>query len=282
MPIVDSHQHFWDHAKGAHASPAGEDTRLNRSFLADDLAPLLAESGVVQTVLVQAYPSLEETRWLLEVADAAPFVAGVVAWADLTAPDVGEQLAGLAANPRVKGIRAWVQDEADSAWLLREDVERGLSAVEEQGLACDLLIRPRHMTSVPEAARRHPGVRFVVNHMAKPFIAAGQREPWGTLMRAIAACPNVWCKVSGLVTEDDPSNVQVAHAKPFVEEVVRLFGFERIMFGSDWPLSTPAASYARVLDHALACIGPAGEAQRQRFLAGNARHVYRLADPDEE
>lgn len=276
MQIIDSHHHLLDHAKRKYAFAADDDAGLGRDFLAADLAPILGECGVSQTVLVQAHPSLEEARWLLEVAEATSFIGGVVAWVDLAAVDVGEQLDALTASPWLKGVRADVQDEPDSAWLLRSDVDRGLSAVEERGLVCDLLIRPRHLRSVPEAARRHPNLRFVIDHMAKPFIAAGQREPWGTLMKDIAACANVWCKVSGLVTEDDPANVQVAHARPFVDEVVRLFGFERIMFGSDWPICTRVAGYAQVLEQALASIGPASDAQRQRFLADNARDVYRL------
>ncbi len=277
--IVDSHQHFWDLSLRTYGFITEATPALAHDFLPADLAPLMAEAGVTQTVLVQAHHSIEEGEWLLSLTGDAPWVGGVVAWVDLAAADVGEQLDRLAAHPKMKGVRHLVENEDDNAWLLRPDVGNGLAAVAERGLSYDVVVRPRHMRSVPEIARRHPDLRIVVDHIAKPRIAAGEREPWGTYMRAIAACPNVWCKVSGLVTEDDPANVQVAHMKPFVDAVVRLFGFERLLFGSDWPVSTMVADYARVLEVTRECVAPASDAQLRLLLADNARDFYRLGPP---
>lgn len=276
--IVDSHQYFWDLGLREYGFITEATPALARDFLPADLAPLMAGTGVTQTVLVQAHPSIEEGEWLLSLADDAPWVGGVVAWVDLASADVGAQLDRLA-HPMLKGVSHLVENEDDTAWLLRPDVDRGLAAVAERGLSYDVVVRPRHMRAIPEMARRHPDLRIVVDHIAKPRIAAGEREPWGTYMRAIAACPNVWCKMSGLVTEDDPANVRAAHIKPFVDAVVRMLGFERLMFGSDWPVCTTVADYSRVLEVARECVAPASDAQLRLFLADNARAFYRMAPP---
>ena len=164
----------------------------------------------------------------------------------------------------------------DDYWILRQDVANGLELLEEKNLTFDFLVRPRHLPAIPKIASAYPKARFVIDHMAKPLIAAGQREPWGTLMKAIAKNENVYIKVSGLVSEDDPNNIQVAHSKPFVDEVVRLFGFNRIMYGSDWPVSSVNLSYSEVLEYAIGCLGEISNDQKKAFFYENARNFYKI------
>jgi L-fuconolactonase len=274
--VIDSHQHFWDLSRfDYYWMPPGPNV-LKRSYLPADMQPLLRHNGVDETVLVQAHQSLAEAGFLQELADANPFIAGVVAWADLTAPDVGRVLERLARHPKVVGIRHIVEDERDDDWLLRPDAVRGLRELARTRLAYDVLVKPRHMKSVPRLAEQVPDLRMVVDHIAKPFIRERRTEPWATDMAAIASIPGVYCKVSGLVTEADHARWTVEDLKPYVHRVVDLFGYERLMFGSDWPVCLLAGSYTRVFRAALAAIGLVSADDRAKFLGRNARAFYRL------
>ena len=228
--IVDSHQHFWDPALAHYPWMTGA---LHRRYGPDDLEPLLRENGVAGSIVVQARHSLDETRDLLAIAKATPFVLGVVGWLDLTA-DVDGQLRDLEA-PLV-GVRHQVHDEPDPAWLLRDDVQRGLGAVGAAGITYDLLVRSRELPAAIETVRRHPEVKFVLDHVAKrsPDDAA-----WSRGVSTLAEFPNVACKLSGLFTEHDPAGT--------VELALGWFGPERCMFGSDWPVSTVAVPYGETL-----------------------------------
>jgi len=224
--IVDSHQHFWDPARADYPWMTDE---LRRRYGPEDLEPLLREHGVTGTVVVQARHSLDETRELLAIAAANPFVLGVVGWVDLTG-DVGAQLDGLA------GVRHQAEDEPDPRWLLREDVQRGIAAVGEAGLVFDLLVREPQLPAAFETARRHPGTKFVLDHVGKrPRTDRG----WAKGVAALAGLPNVSCKLSGLFTEHDPAGT--------VELALDWFGADRCMFGSDWPVSTLAADYGETI-----------------------------------
>jgi L-fuconolactonase len=240
--IVDAHQHFWDPSRADYPWMTGEAAALRRRYGPEDLAPLLAEHGVDGTVVVQARASLDETRELLELAAATPFVLGVVGWVDLAAPDVAEVLAGL--GDGLVGVRHQVHDEPDPAWLLREDVQRGLAAVSAAGLAYDLLVRRRELPAAVETARRLPELRFVLDHVAKPPLRDGDLDAWATGVEALAACPNVTCKLSGLFTEAQPGT----DLAPIVERALDWFGPERCMSGSDWPVCTLATDYGATLD----------------------------------
>lgn len=248
--IVDSHQHFWDPALAHY--PWMTDS-LRRPYGPEDLEPLLSENGVDGTIAVQARHSLDESRELLAIAEETPFVLGVVGWLDLTG-DVAGQLAELQA-PLV-GVRHQVHDEPDPAWLLRDDVQRGLGKLGAAGIAFDLLVRSRELPSAIETVRRHPEVRFVVDHVAKrpPDDAA-----WSEGMATLAAFSNVTCKLSGLFTEHDPAGT--------VQLALGWFGPERCMFGSDWPVSTLATSYGET----LALVGDDPD-----VLAGTAIRTYGL------
>jgi len=265
--IVDAHQHFWDPARADYPWMVGEAAPLRRRFGPEDLSPLLDKHGVSGTVVVQARASLDETRELLELAAATPFVLGVVGWVDLTDPGVARVLAGLE-GPLV-GVRHQVHDEPDPQWLLRADVQRGLAAAGEAGLAYDLLVRTAELPAAAETARRYPEVRFVLDHVAKPPLRSGDLGAWADGVAALADLPNVTCKLSGLFTEAEPGT----ELAPIVERALRWFGAERCMFGSDWPVCLLAADYGGALELVRSAVG-AGD--RDAVLAQTAIRTYRL------
>jgi L-fuconolactonase len=256
--IIDAHHHFWDPAAADYPWMTDEMAPLRRRFGPEDLEPLLRRHGVDGTVVVQARQSLDETRELLAVAAVTPFVLGVVGWIDL-AGDVARQLAAL--DGALVGVRHLVHDEADAEWLLRDDVQRGLATIGEAGLVYDLLVRVRELPAAIETVRRHQGVRFVLDHVAKAPRDAADHARWERLVCELSELPNVSCKISGLFTESDPRGT--------AERALRWFGPKRCMFGSDWPVSTLAADYA----DALAVVGDDAE-----VLGGTAIDVYGL-DP---
>ncbi|WP_338702756.1 amidohydrolase family protein [Streptomyces sp. Q6] len=272
--IVDAHHHVWDLSvrdqdwiTGAELAP------IRRDFTIDDLAPEARAAGVTATVLVQTVTVAEETPELLALAGRSDLVAGVVGWTDLTRPDVSDTLAALRRLPggeHLVGIRHQVQGEPDPAWLRRPDVRHGLTAVAGAGLAYDLVVLPHQLPACVEAARDHPGLTFVLDHAGKPPIAAGEREPWATHLRALAALPNTVCKLSGLVTEADRRHWTVDALRPYADTVLDAFGPERVLFGSDWPVCTLAATYAEVVDAAREVTGGIDP----DVFAGTARRVY--------
>jgi len=281
--IIDAHHHLWDPGARRHAwldpLPA-----LRRPFTVEEFTGLAAARGVTGSVLVQVLPSAAETAEFLALAGAGTLVAGVVGWADLTAPDVADQVARLRALPggdRLAGIRHLVQDEPDRDWLDRPDVRRGLRALGQAGLVYDLLVRPGQLPAAIRAARDVAGVRFVLDHGGKPEIARGRLEPWGSLVAELARQPNVACKLSGLVTEAGPrwsmARWSAARIGPYAGRLIEAFGPDRLMFGSDWPVCTLAASYGAVLDLAVALLsGRLGSAGMEAVLGGNAVRIYGL------
>jgi L-fuconolactonase len=279
--IIDAHHHLWDPGTRRHAW-LGALPALRRPFTLEEFTGLAAAHGVTGSVLVQVLPSAAETAEFLAVAAARTVVAGVVGWADLTAPDVADRVARLRGRPggdRLAGIRHLVQDETEPDWLGRPDVRRGLRTLGEAGLVYDLLIRPAQLPAAIRVARDLPGVHFVLDHGAKPDIARGQQEPWGTLVAELAAQPNVSCKLSGLVTEAGP-RWSAARIGPYADRLIDWFGPDRLMFGSDWPVCTLAASYGEVLDLAVTLLsGRLGSAEVDAVLAGNAARIYGLGAP---
>jgi L-fuconolactonase len=229
--VIDAHQHFWDPGRAEY--PWMTDGPLKRRYAPADLEPLLHEHGVSGTVVVQARQDLAETRELLALAEQTPFLLGVVGWVDLTG-DVQAQLAAL--DGPLVGVRHLVEDERDPSWLLREDVQRGVAAVGDAGLVYDLLVKTPQLPSAVETARRHPAVRFVLDHVAK---RPRDDHAWRTGVTALAALPNVACKISGLFTEHDPLGTAAL--------ALDWFGPERCMFGSDWPVCTLAVGYGETL-----------------------------------
>jgi L-fuconolactonase len=279
VTAVDAHHHFWDPATADYPWLTDDLAAIRRAFGPADLAPLLAESGIDLTVLVQTRATLDETREFLATAAAHPFIAGVVGWIDLTGASIRDDLASLRAGPggdRLVGIRHQVHDEPDPAWLARADVRRGLREVASAGLVYDLLVRARELPAAIDAAVALPELRFVLDHAAKPAIVSHVREPWSKLIRHLAGLANVSCKLSGLVTEADWATWQPDELRPYVETVLEAFGPSRLMFGSDWPVCLLAASYERVVDTATELTAELAVTEQARVFGGTAIETYGL------
>ena len=245
-PVIDSHQHLWDPTRRDYSWLT--DPRINRPFGPNDLKPLLEESGIDASVLVQTVPDLEETRELLQIAADHEFIAGVVGWVDLTDSHLTHTLAELRSSPNgdyLVGIRHQVHDEPDDAWLARPDVQLGLSTIADAGLVYDILIRPQHLQIAINIAQDFPHLRFVIDHMAKPDIAGGGIDAWSAAMHEFVGMENVACKLSGILTEAG-EDWTVDGLRPYVRTVVEIFGPHRLMYGSDWPISLLSADYATV------------------------------------
>ncbi|GAA2783789.1 amidohydrolase family protein [Kitasatospora paracochleata] len=280
LPIVDAHHHVWDLAVRDQPWITGAAlTPLRRSFTLDDLRPEAQAAGVTATVLVQTITVTEETPEFLALADRDPLVAGVVGWTDLTAPDVADNLARLRELPGGKhlvGIRHQVQEEPDPDWLLRPDVRRGLLAVAGAGLVYDLIVRPHQLPAAIGAAAGLPGVTFVLDHLGKPPVAGGQLHPWADRVRRLAALPNTVAKLSGLLTEAAPG-AGVRELRPYVDVALEAFGPDRLMFGSDWPVSTLAADYRRTVGIADDLLAGLGAGERNAVFSRTAIRRYGLA-----
>ncbi|KPI04400.1 amidohydrolase 2 [Actinobacteria bacterium OK006] len=277
---VDAHHHVWDLSVRDQDWITGPELRpLRRDFGVADLAPQARAAGVDRTVLVQTITVREETPEFLALAEQGELIAGVVGWTDLTRPDVADELArlrGLPGGRHLKGIRHQVQGEPDPEWLLRPDVRDGLAAVAEAGLVYDLVVLPHQLPACVRAAAGHPGLTFVLDHLGKPPIATGALRPWATAVRALAALPNTVCKLSGMVTEADHAKWTVDGLRPYADTVLDAFGPGRLMFGSDWPVCTLAASYGQVVDVAEELSGGLGAEERAEVFGGTATRVYRL------
>ena len=275
--MIDAHHHILDHTRYDYEWIPSNAQTLQRDYLPDDLKPALDEAGVTHTVLVQTFSSLAESEWFLDLAEAHDFIAGVVGWVDLTAADVGAQVDRLRARgDRLVGIRHGVQGEPDDDWLARDDVRAGLRALAEKGLTYDLLVTPRHLKHVPALAQALPGLKLVIDHIAKPPIHTGAFDGWREALAQAAAHENVYCKLSGMITEADHANWRPVHLRPYVEHVVECFGFERLMFGSDWPVCLMAGSYAQVLDALERALGPIDDEAARQLYHETAARFYGL------
>ena len=281
-PVVDAHHHLLDPARFDYPWQTPELAAIDRRFGSDDLAPELTAAGIDSTILVQTISSTDETREFLATAAAVPFIDGVIGWVDMTDPGVSGTLDELRAGPGgewLVGIRHQVHDEPDPDWLLRPDVRRGLAAIEAAALTYDLLVRPRELSAALIVAREMPGLRFVIDHLAKPPIRSGTSEPWASLLRPFGELTNVSCKLSGLVTEADPMTWRVANLAPYAEIALDAFGPERLLFGSDWPVCLLAATYADVVGAARALTATLSTTERAAIFGGAAEAAYRLSVP---
>lgn len=273
---IDAHQHFWRYDASEYGWINNAMTPLKRDFLPEDLKPLLDAAGFDGCVAVQACHSIEETEWLLELAETNLFVYGVVGWVDLCSPDAPRQLERLTANSKLVGVRHVAQDEPDDRFLLRPDFRRGIAQLREFGLAYDILIYPRHLRVAAALAREFPNQRFVLDHIAKPLIAERVMGPWDQDIRALAELPNVSCKLSGMVTEARWMHWTREDFRPYLEVVFEAFGPERLMIGSDWPVCTVSANYEDAMGIVMEYIAGLSAAEKGAILGGNCAAFYRL------
>lgn len=275
--MIDAHHHLWDPSRREYPWMAGEAMDpIRRPYTVADLKALAAADGITATVLVQTTSSDTETDEFLAIAAAEPLIAGVVGWVDLTSPSVADRLAELTEAGPLVGVRHQVEGEQDPDWLARDDVRRGLSALADAGLVYDLLVRIDQLPAAAAAADALPGLRFVLDHAAKPPIANGPWEPWAGALSALAERENVSCKLSGLVTEADWAQWRVGHLRRHAEHVLDAFGPRRLLFGSDWPVCELAAAYPVVLDAALSLTGPLSDTERAEVFVHSAERVYGL------
>ncbi|MGH6655821.1 MAG: amidohydrolase family protein [Actinocrinis sp.] len=279
--VIDAHHHLWDLGRREQGwLDAPELAPIRRTFTVADLRGPAAAAGVDRSVLVQVLPSVPETREFLAEAARSDLVAGVVGWVDLTAPDAADRLAALREAPggdRLVGIRHLVQGEADQRWLCRDDVRRSLRAVADAGLCFDLLTLPNQLPAAIETVRALPGATFVLDHLSKPPIAARGTQPWAALLRELAAEPNVYCKLSGMVTEAGTAHWTVDDLRPYADVVLDAFGPARVMFGSDWPVCLLAASYEEVAQIAGQLTAGLSAVERAEVFGATAARAYRLA-----
>ncbi len=280
---IDAHQHFWQYSPADYPWISERMQRIARNELPGDLEPLLSAAGLDGSVAVQARQSLEESRWLLELA-AKPLnrILGVVGWVDLQSEQVTEQLETLATDPRFVGVRHVVQDEPDPAFLLGEAFVRGISQLARHGLTYDLLLYPPQLPAATELAGLLPEQPFVLDHLGKPGIGKRLMQPWRTDLEALAALANVSCKLSGLVTEAAWQGWTKEDFRPYLEVALEAFGPQRLMFGSDWPVCLVAAEYAEVLGIVEDFLSPLSADEQALVFGGTAASFYRLTTPGKE
>jgi L-fuconolactonase len=275
---VDAHHHLWRYTPADFGWINDAMHVIRRDFLPEDLLLALAESNVQATVAVQARQSLEETRWLLELAGKSDVIRGVVGWAPLTSSDVSRILSGLSNEPKLKGLRHVIQDEPDDNYILRDDFNRGINAMADTGLVFDILIYAKHLPQATAFVDRHPKQTFVLDHIAKPPIKLGEAglEPWATNIRELARRPNVHCKLSGIVTEADWQTWSLETLRPYLDVVLESFGPARLMMGSDWPVCLVATSYKRWIETSHIYISALSKDEQAAIFGANAVSVYRL------
>ncbi len=277
-PRIDAHHHFWSYDPVQYGWINDAMARLRRDFLPADLSGTIRAAGVDAVVSVQARQTAEETGWLLSMAERHGFIAGVVGWVPLVDPRVEEAVARFAPHPKMKSMRHVLQDE-DPSYMLRDDFNRGVSVLWKHGLAYDILIYERQLPQAIELVDRHPGGRFVLDHVAKPRIRENVLEPWAKNLRRLAERPNVWCKVSGMATEADYGNWTEEQLRPYLETALEAFGPRRLMFGSDWPVCLAACEYDRWCGIVRRFAERLSKNEQDRVLGGTALEAYRLKVP---
>jgi L-fuconolactonase len=270
---IDSHQHFWKLSRGDYGWLTPDKGPIYRDFGPADLAPIRVRNAIDRTIIVQAAPTIAETQYMLEIAAAEPSVAGVVGWVDFEADDAPDRIAELARDRLLVGLRPMVHDIADDDWLLRADIAPALRATASAGLVFDALVRPRHLSRVLVVADRHPDLQIVVDHGAKPFIRKRRLDPWRADIAALAARPNIACKLSGLANESRP-DWTARDLAPYVDHLLAAFGPARLMWGSDWPVVDLAGGYDRWLAAATETTAGLAAPDRDAIFGGTAQRIY--------
>jgi L-fuconolactonase len=275
--IIDAHQHFWDLSRTDYGWLKPECGVLYRNYLPGDLAATLRDNGVTATVLVQAAPSEEETGYLLKLAQAYPFIAGIVGWVDFESPDAPRRIASLVAacGTRLKGLRPMIQDIADPAWVTKPKLDATFEALVAHDLVFDALVRPIHLDALRTRLLRHPALRAVLNHAGKPDIAHGKFTAWAEDLGRLARDTPVCCKLSGLLTEANGKG-SLEELAPYVAHVFDSFGPQRVLWGSDWPVLNGAAGYAQWLKLSGELVSRFATGHADDVMANTARRLYRL------
>lgn len=271
--IIDAHQHFWQLARGDYGWLTPDLEPLYRDFMPQDLTPHLTQHGVDGTILVQAAPTRAETDFMLGIAARTPFVLGVVGWADFAAPSAADDIAQLAQHPKLLGLRPMIQDIPDDDWMLRPELTPAFEAMIEADLTFDALVLPRHLPMLRQLLSRHPKLRVVVDHAAKPDISGGQFEDWARDLAVIAQESDAYCKLSGLLTEAG-NDWNTDDLIPYVTHQLQHFGPERLVWGSDWPVLTMAGTYGQWVELTQTLI--TDDAARSRILGSNAIDLYQI------
>lgn len=275
MTIIDTHQHFWRYNPVNHAWINDDMALIRKDFLPADLQPLMAANAVTACIAVQADQTEQETDWLLQLADENSFITGVVGWVDLRSPQLAERLEHYALCKKLKGFRHILQGE-DPSLMLQPDFMQGIAQLHAAGFAYDILIFPHHLPAALQLVQQFPDQRFVIDHLAKPYIKHGLIGEWAAGMKSLAAHPNVYCKISGMVTEADWRNWSAVDLHPYVDTVVQAFGTERCMFGSDWPVCLVAASYNKWLNTVQDYFASFSAEEQADVFGRNAQRFYQI------
>jgi L-fuconolactonase len=274
-PRIDAHQHYWHYEPAGYAWLDESMRDLRRDFTPEDAWREMRAAGFERSIAVQVRQSLEETRWLLELADTHAFIAGVVGWVDLQSPHVDAQLESVAPHPKLIGVRHIVQAEPDG-FLSSPEFRRGVARLDRHGLTYDILIYARQLPQAVEFVRALPEQRFVLDHLGKPDIAGGGFDSWRRHFAALAEFPHVWCKLSGLVTEADWTRWTSDHLRPYIQTALDCFGPERLMIGSDWPVCTVAGSYGQTLEVIEDALSEYAPGERASVLGGTAQRLWNV------
>ena len=277
--LIDAHHHLWQYNPRDYVWMTGSMSALRRDYLIPDLRTVMRESGAEATVAVQARQTIEETQWLLDLAEQNPFLLGVVGWVPLCAPDVASDLERFARNSRLKGVRHVLHDESDDFYMLRDDFSRGVGLLSSFNLVYDILIFERHLPQTLRFVDRHPNQVFVVDHIAKPKIRENSLSPWKKNIEELAKYDNVYCKVSGMATEAEWGASTVGQLQPYFDVVLSAFGSARLMFGSDWPVLTLASTYKKWVDTFRVLITELSSDEQEDICWRTARRAYNLSEP---
>lgn len=274
--IIDSHQHFWKYEPVKHEWIDDEMSIIRKNFLPKDLQKIYQENEIDGCIAVQADQTLEETDFLLDLADKNNFIKGVVGWVDLRANNLDKVLEIYSKHPKLKGFRHIVQAETDHNFLLREKFLRGIAALEKYNFTYDILIFPHQLGSVLEFVKKFPKQKFVIDHIAKPYIKDGFFDGWATLMLEIGKLPNVSCKLSGIVTEADYKTWTAAKIAPYLDLVFKAFGSKKLLFGSDWPVCLVAANYTQIKKLITDYIAKLPVEDQKNIMGQNAIEFYNI------
>ena len=275
VPVVDSHHHFWEIDKFDYSwMPDGSPLAVD--YGPTQLAPLIKAAGIDYTVVVQAVSSSDEARWLLELADQNDFIAGIVGWVDLTDPKVGYTLDELQRSKYFKGVRHIWEGENDPGWIVNSGAINGLQELVRRDLTFDFLAKPPNLPFIPQVMEQVPDLRAVVDHIAKPLIADHLVEPWLSDMRKVASINGIHCKISGMITEADQQSWIADDLRPYVHHILGMYGTDRLMFGTDWPVCTLAGEYQTVADTTRGILNSLSHTAKADVFGGTAIRFYRL------